>query len=428
MDFDKLFADFDAAREVHDLETISDIFLRVNEHCGELARTGRTNEIPPVANEIAAHVNVMIYFVMKLLGDGNAVKAKHYLGEPDGVELGFNDGFFFLYYLIARMFYIEGDFTRAEKFFTRYEEIRTRKFADVDELSLFYRANCLASTGDFHAATELYERILSIRANFGEVKRNLELVRRSNVDGLIREPSSLRYFPNWRDVPIFINARDRLGVMKRMIDWLLDAGYRKLIILDNRSTYPPLLDYYRAFDRDSRVTVIRLEKNFGYKALWLSGVLERLNIATPYVYTDPDLLPVEDCPKDFVRRFMEILDDNRELRKVGFGLVWDDITFFDKERAQRTQRNFYEGTQVGDGMYYAAIDTTFALYTNVRHYNVRFSVRTTGDLMAYHLPWYFDYDNLPPDEKYYVEHAESSASVATRFKQRDCDVTVDKRR
>ena len=419
MDFDKIFSDFDAAREVHDLETISDIIKRVTEHCNSLAQSGRADEIPTVANEIAAHVNIMIYFVMKLLSDGDASKAKHYLGEPNTVNLGFDDGFFFLYYLFGRMFYLSGDFTRAEKFFTRYEELRTKKFADVDELSLFYRANCLALTGNFHAATEIYEQILLIRANFTEVKRNLELVRRSNVDDLIRELSSLWHFPNWRDVPIFINARDRLGVMKRMINWLLDAGYRKLIILDNRSTYPPLLKYYSELDRDSRVKVIRLEKNFGYKALWLSGVLERLKIATPYVYTDPDLLPVEDCPKDFVRRFMEILDDNHELRKVGFGLVWDDITFFGKERAQRTQRNFYEGTQVGDEMYFAAIDTTFALYSNVRHYTVRFSVRTTGDLQAYHLPWYFDYDNLPPDEKYYVEHAENSSSVTAQFKQLD---------
>ena len=116
---------------------------------------------------------------------------------------------------------------------------------------------------------------------------------------------------------------------------------------------------------------------------------------------------------------MEIFDDNRELRKVGFGFVWDDITFFGKDLAQRTQRNFYEGTQDGDEMYFAAIDTTFALYSNVRHYNVRFSVRTTGDLQAYHLPWYFDYDNLPDDEKYYVEQAQPCAGTATQFKQRN---------
>ena len=421
MDFEKIFADFNAAQEVHDIETMSDIIKRVTEKFGELASTGRANEIPPEANEIIGHISVMIYYAMQLLSDGNVAKAKYYLGAPESPDINLNEGYFFLYYLIGRMFYIEGDFTRAEKFLARYEEIRlrTERFAEIDELSLFYRANCLALTGNLHAAQNLYEQILLIRANFPEVKRNLELVRRSTVDGLIRELSSLWYFPNWRDVPIFINARDRLGVMKKLIDWLLDAGYRKLIILDNRSTYPPLLEYYRALDRDWRIKIVRLEKNFGYKAMWLSGVLERLNISTPYVYTDPDLLPVEDCPKDFLRRFMEVLDSNHELRKVGFGIIWDDITFFSKDWAQRVQRNFYEGTQVGDEMYFAQIDTTFALYSNVRHYNVRFSIRTTGDLQVYHLPWYFDYDNLPPDEKYYIEHADSYATAATKFKQRD---------
>ncbi len=416
MNFDKLYADFETSRSTHDLETMSNIIQRVMKHCGELSNAGRAGEIPPVANEIAAHVNVMIYYAMKLLSDGNSDKAKIYLGAPENTDLKINEGFFFMYYLFGRTLYLAGEFHRAAEFLARYENLRTKKFDDVDELSLFYRANCLALTGDFHAAAELYENVLRIKADFREAKKNLELVRRGSTENLAREIKSLWYFPYWRDVPIFINARDRLGIMKRMIDWLLDAGYRKLIILDNRSTYPPLLEYYSALESDSRIKVIRLEKNFGYKAIWLSGILERLKISTPYVYTDPDLLPVENCPKDFLKRFMEILDSNHELRKVGFGLVYDDITFFDKERAQRVQKSFYEGTQIGEDAYYAQIDTTFALYSNVRHYNLRFSVRTMGDFMAYHLPWYFDYDNLPEDEKYYMAHADSSAGTATQFK------------
>ena len=418
MDFEKIYADFESGRATHDLETMSKIIVQVMKHCGELAHAGRVNEIPPVANKIAAHVNVMIYYAMKLLSDGDAGKAKIYLNAPESPDLKINEGFFFMYYLFGRTLYLAGDYRNAAEFFSRYEDLRAKKFDDVDELSLFYRANCLALTGDFHAAAELYENVLRIRASFREAKKNLELVRRGSVDGLVKKISSLLYFPHWRDVPIFINARDRLGIMKRMIDWLLDAGYRKLIILDNRSTYPPLLEYYSALESDSRFKVIRLEKNFGYKAIWLSGILERLKISTPYVYTDPDLLPIERCPKDFVKRFMQILDANHELRKVGFGLVYDDITFFNKETAQRIQKNFYEGTQIGEDIYYAQIDTTFALYSNVRHYNLRFSVRTTGDFMAYHLPWYFDYDNLPEDEKYYVEHAEPCAGTASQFKQR----------
>ncbi len=152
----------------------------------------------------------------------------------------------------------------------------------------------------------------------------------------------------------------------------------------------------------------------GYKALWLSGILERLKISTPYVYTDPDVLPIETCPKNFLQRLMKILDENREMRKVGLGLVWEDITFFDKDYYKKIESNFYHGSRVGENLHFIQVDTTFALYSNVRHYNLRFSLCTTGDLRAYHLPWYFDYDNLPEDEKYYLEHADKNSVTSVK--------------
>lgn len=164
------------------------------------------------------------------------------------------------------------------------------------------------------------------------------------------------------------------------------------------------------------VKIILLKENLGYKALWLSGILEQLKISTPYVYTDPDVLPIERCPKNFVKRLIEILDSNHELRKVGLGLIYEDLTFFKAAGVKDYELKFYKGSQVGENLYYAQVDTTFALYSNVRHYNLRFSLRTTGNLMTYHLPWYFDYDNLPDDEKYYIEHADYSSSMARLVK------------
>ena len=287
---------------------------------------------------------------------------------------------------------------------------------DVDELSLFYRANCLALLGDFNAAARLYEKILTIKANFSEAKKNLELVLRGSNKNISREVKSLWKFSSWKDVPIFINARDRLGVMKKLIDWLLDAGYRNLIILDNNSTYPLLLEYYNKLKEQwgGHIKIVTLGKNLGYKALWLSNILEQMKISTPYVYTDPDVVPIESCPKNFVKRLMKILDSNHELRKVGLGLVWEDVTFFDKEETQRRESDFYVGSQIGDNLHYAQVDTTFALYSNVRHYSLRFSLRTTDNLMLYHLPWYFDYDNLPEDEKYYMEHADKNSVTSVK--------------
>lgn len=139
-----------------------------------------------------------------------------------------------------------------------------------------------------------------------------------------------------------------------------------------------------------------------------------MEISTPYVYTDPDVLPIERCPKNFVKKLMEILDSNHEIRKVGLALVWEDVTFFDKKETQRCESNFYVGSQISNNLFYAQVDTTFALYSNVRHYSLRFSMRTTGNLMAYHLPWYFDYDNLPDDEKYYMEHADKNSVTSVR--------------
>ena len=143
-----------------------------------------------------------------------------------------------------------------------------------------------------------------------------------------------------------------------------------------------------------------------------------MKITTPYVYTDPDVLPIESCPKDFLKQLINLLDDNHELRKVGLGIVWEDITFFNKDYYKKLESNFYEGTRIGKNLYYTQVDTTFALYSNIRHYSLRFSLRTTGDFRIYHLPWYFDYDNLPEDERYYIEHADSSASAAEQFKMR----------
>lgn len=67
----------------------------------------------------------------------------------------------------------------------------------------------------------------------------------------------------------------------------------------------------------------------------------------------------------------------------------------------------------------AAVDTTFALYRNYRSYSLfnTESMRVkinNGELI--HQPWYYDKDNMPEDELYYIEHANSSSTFATAFK------------
>ena len=265
MDFEKIFKEFQAAEAADDFDTMSKIFLTVNNYCRELARVGRADEFPTTGDYIFKRSQVFLYHILELLLNGNALKATDYLTKLLKDFVAVCTPFLIPHYLLAKSLYAMEDYSNALQVFNAYEQNRYVMWKDVDELSLFYRANCLASLKNFNAAKKIYKQILAIKADFPEVKKNLELVRRGSNKNLSLELSSLWNFPNWRDVPIFINARDRLGVMKKLIDWLLDAGYRKLILLDNNSTYPPLLRYYSELEKDSRMKIIRL-KLFGCRA------------------------------------------------------------------------------------------------------------------------------------------------------------------
>lgn len=60
------------------------------------------------------------------------------------------------------------------------------------------------------------------------------------------------------DIPIIINNYNRLTMLKKLIDSLTSRGYTNIVILDNQSTYPPLLEWYAK----CQFEVIRLPKNY----------------------------------------------------------------------------------------------------------------------------------------------------------------------
>ena len=62
------------------------------------------------------------------------------------------------------------------------------------------------------------------------------------------------------DTPIIINNYNRLEYLKDLIAWLESAGMKKIYIIDNLSTYPPLLEFYKKI----KYTVFKLDKNYVY--------------------------------------------------------------------------------------------------------------------------------------------------------------------
>jgi len=203
---------------------------------------------------------------------------------------------------------------------------------------------------------------------------------------------------DYRDIPVIINSYNRIDYLLKLIEWLEKAEMRNIYIIDNASTYLPLLKYYRS----TKHVVIRLNANIGYKALWDTSIHLWFS-GLPYIYTDPDVLPIEDCPLDAVNFMNETLNKYKDINKVGFGLKLDDIPDFYPHKAEilEWEKKFWS-EPISENLYKADIDTTFALY---RAHAVKQqwgkTLRTGGVYMARHLPYYENPDNVSEDVLFY---------------------------
>jgi hypothetical protein len=204
--------------------------------------------------------------------------------------------------------------------------------------------------------------------------------------------------------PIIINVRDRVEPLKLLVEWLETVGQSNIWFCDNASTYPPLLQYLE----NTKYKVIRNELNLGHRGPWLSGLVTELGEETAFVVTDPDVIPVETCPRDALDSFHNTLRDYPEVDKVGFSLRIDDIPnhYAHRDDVILWESQFWKDIHPS-GFYNAEIDTTFALYrAGEGHQNNR-ALRSPLPYTAIHYPWYQN-SQLPTAEQiYYVEHADS---------------------
>lgn len=205
-----------------------------------------------------------------------------------------------------------------------------------------------------------------------------------------------------KSIPIIINNYNRLTYMKELISSLTKRGYCNIYIIDNNSTYPPLLEYYK----DCPYTVFRLDQNVGYLSLWKTGIYNRFKNSY-YVYTDSDVVLDENCPDDFMQKFVDVMEDRFMAQKVGFGIRIDDLPdhFKNKGKVIGHEAQFWS-KRVAEDLYEAQIDTTFALYRPFckgKADRYQKTYRTGGRYVIKHMPWYVDSSDLSDEEQYYIE-------------------------
>ena len=220
------------------------------------------------------------------------------------------------------------------------------------------------------------------------------------------------------EIPIIINNRNRLSCLKRLIEALEIRGYKNIYVIDNASTYPPLIEYY---EKEYPYKIFRLKHNVGHLSLWKTGIIKQFR-RNFFVYTDPDIVPIEDCPTDFIKVFMDVLEKYPFVEKVGFGLKIDDLpdTFNKKEEVIRWESQFWKRKLKNKlPLYRACIDTTFALYRPWVFSGGNLSsphIRLGAPYIARHLPWYNDSNNLDAEEIYYLKSCKTASYLVGNSK------------
>jgi glycosyltransferase involved in cell wall biosynthesis len=194
-------------------------------------------------------------------------------------------------------------------------------------------------------------------------------------------------------IVVSYNRKTPLEMLLKRIEF-----YDNIIVLDNNSTYEPLLDFYSELDRP----IIRLKENVGHLSPWLCGVVPS---DTYYAVTDCDVVPTEECPDDFIDFLKDVCSKDHSLLKVGLSLKIDDIpdTYELKQRVIDHESQFWARERVINGitMYDSPIDTTFAVYAPNTHHSLVPSLRAGNPYVARHTPWYTDSSNLTDEELYY---------------------------
>jgi hypothetical protein len=198
-------------------------------------------------------------------------------------------------------------------------------------------------------------------------------------------------------VPIYINNRNRLSTTWAMIEYLQDVPGALPIIVDNASTYEPLLDWYARCG----VEIVYC-RNRGPRAPWLVRHVLMTQCAY-YVVTDSDL-DLTAVPIDVLDVLREGLERYPDRIKAGLSLETYDLPqhFASTSIVQAWERKYWID-RLDARWWNADVDTTFALYrVGAEFPGIRPALRADRPYTARHVPWY---RGESEEDRYYEQHA-----------------------
>lgn len=223
-------------------------------------------------------------------------------------------------------------------------------------------------------------------------------------------PRPLLALPNGqRTIPVYIIAFNQYTLVKQTVEQVSRfPGFLEPVIVDNASTYPPLVAYYESSECKCRV--VRSPRNYGHMVV---TYLLWDELPTYFAITDPDLYwpHMDRLPLDFAVRLALLADQQRKV-KAGFALSISPLLCFTNPRVRPWECAFWRPLvstaslkSVGhlfseeEEVFDAPINTTFAVYNKSRlspklslspvcnDPTFLSAVRVSGRYTAVHLPW-----------------------------------------
>lgn len=223
---------------------------------------------------------------------------------------------------------------------------------------------------------------------------------------------------------IFVNAFNHLTFVRATVEFLSSVAGADVFVVDNCSTYEPLLDWYATRPCE----VLRLPVNYGHLAPWRAGLVERY-ATDEYAVTDCDL-ELETLPAGFLESLRETLRMHPKARKCGVALRIDDLSdHFPLKQQVRLWESRFWGEPIGIDTYRAPIDTTFAVYSRFRPLDDDFysGIRLAGAHTVRHRPWYWRLDSLSDEDLFYLATTEVSPGWKKVLLHLLCDEGEDRR-
>lgn len=220
-------------------------------------------------------------------------------------------------------------------------------------------------------------------------------------------------------IPLVIINFDQLTLTKQLIDEIVRKQLNvEIHIIDNMSTYEPLLDYYGQMVRlaPGLLSIHRLDRNYGHTAMWsCPGIKDHiLGSHTHYILTDPDL-DIRNVPRDVIEVSFEEMGKH-SASVVGLSL---DITRYKPEMGifDYQKEKAWWSTRLNERCFQALVDTTWGLRTRDAYNFSGTHIRLDSPYTAIHVPW--DYAAglaaVPPDYIRYMKNANRDVATFARM-------------